>query len=38
MSPFNPKYLMKKQNIFQKIAMFIQKFKGVDGRVYRINS
>jgi type I restriction enzyme R subunit len=33
MSPLNPQYLTKKQNVFQKIANFIEKFKGVGGRV-----
>ena len=29
MSPLNPQYLTKKQNVFQKIARFVEKFKGV---------
>lgn len=33
MSPLNPQYLTKKQSVFQKIAAFIDKFKGVGGRV-----
>ncbi|USE37966.1 HsdR family type I site-specific deoxyribonuclease [Endozoicomonas sp. SCSIO W0465] len=33
MSPLNPQYLTKKQSVFQKIAAFIEKFKGVGGRV-----
>lgn len=33
MSPLNPQYLTKKQNVFQKIAMFVEKFKGVGGQV-----
>jgi len=33
MSPLNPQYLTKKQNIFQKIAAFVEKFKGVGGKV-----
>ncbi len=33
MSPLNPQYLTKKQNVFQKIANFVEKFKGVGGRV-----
>ena len=33
MSPLNPQYLTKKQTVFQKIAAFIEKFKGVGGRV-----
>jgi type I restriction enzyme R subunit len=33
MSPLNPQYLTKKQQVFQKIASFVEKFKGVGGRV-----
>jgi type I restriction enzyme R subunit len=33
MSPLNPAYLTKKQGVFQKIAAFIEKFKGVGGEV-----
>lgn len=33
MSPLNPQYLTKKQSVFQKIAAFVDKFKGVGGRV-----
>jgi type I restriction enzyme R subunit len=33
MSPLNPQYLTKKQNVFQKISSFIDKFKGVGGQV-----
>ncbi|MFU8789443.1 MAG: type I restriction endonuclease subunit R, EcoR124 family [Methylobacter sp.] len=33
MSPLNPQYLSKKQSVFQKIAAFVKKFKGVGGRV-----
>lgn len=33
MSPLNPQYLTKKQSVFQKIAAFIEKFKGVGGDV-----
>ncbi len=33
MSPLNPQYLAKKQNVFQKIAAFVEKFKGVGGQV-----
>lgn len=32
MSPLNPQYLTKKQSVFQKIAAFIDKFKGVGGK------
>ena len=32
MSPLNPQYLTKKQTIFQKIAAFVEKFKGVGGK------
>ncbi len=33
MSPLNPQYLTKKQRVFQKIAAFVEKFKGVGGIV-----
>ena len=33
MSPLNPLYLTKKQGVFQKIATFVEKFKGVGGQV-----
>jgi len=33
MSPLNPQYLTKKQSVFQKIATFVEKFKGVGGQV-----
>lgn len=33
MSPLNPQYLTKKQSVFQKIAAFIEKFKGVGGKL-----
>ncbi len=33
MSPLNPQYLAKKQYVFQKVAAFVEKFKGVGGRV-----
>lgn len=33
MSPLNPQYLTKKQSVFQKIAAFIEKFKGIGGSV-----
>ena len=33
MSPLNPQYLSKKQSVFQKIATFVEKFKGVGGKV-----
>ncbi|MES2401960.1 MAG: hypothetical protein V4573_18350 [Pseudomonadota bacterium] len=33
MSPLNPLYLTKKQTVFQKIAAFVEKFKGVGGQV-----
>jgi type I restriction enzyme R subunit len=32
MIPLNPKYLTKKQSVFQKIAAFVEKFKGVGGK------
>ncbi|MGY8832685.1 MAG: type I restriction endonuclease subunit R, EcoR124 family, partial [Pseudomonadales bacterium] len=31
MSPLSPQYLTKKQSVFQKIAAFVEKFKGVGG-------
>jgi type I restriction enzyme R subunit len=33
MSPLNPQYLTKKQNVFQKIVSFVEKFKGVGGKI-----
>ena len=33
MSPLNPAYLTKKQSVFQKIAAFVEKFKGVGGQL-----
>ncbi|MFE1572814.1 type I restriction endonuclease subunit R [Comamonas odontotermitis] len=33
MSPLNPNYLSKKQSVFQKIAAFVEKFKGVGGQI-----
>jgi type I restriction enzyme R subunit len=33
MSPLNPQYLTKKQSVFQKLAAFVEKFKGVGGQV-----
>ena len=33
MSPLNPQYLPKKQSVFQKMASFVEKFKGVGGQV-----
>ena len=33
MSPLNPQYLTKKQSVFQKIAAFVEKFKGVGGQL-----
>jgi len=33
MSPLNPQYLSKKQTVFQKIAAFVEKFKGVGGQL-----
>lgn len=32
-SPLNPQHLSKKQTVFQKIAAFVEKFKGVGGQV-----
>lgn len=33
MSPLNPKYLTKKQSVFQKLVSFVEKFKGVGGQL-----
>jgi len=33
MSPLNPQYLRKKQTVLQRIAAFVEKFKGVGGKV-----
>lgn len=33
MSPLNPQYLIKKQSVFEKIAAFVDKFKGVGGSI-----
>lgn len=33
MSPLNPQFLTKKQTVFQKIAAFVEKFKGVGGQI-----
>ena len=33
MSPLNPQYLTKKQTVFQKISAFVEKFKGVGGKI-----
>lgn len=33
MSPLNPQYLTKNQSVFQKIAAFAEKFKGVGGPI-----
>lgn len=33
MSPLNPQFLTKKQTVFQKIAAFVEKFKGVGGSI-----
>ena len=33
MSPLNPQYLTIKQRIFQKIAAFVEKFKGIGGNL-----
>ena len=33
MSPLNPQYKTKKQTVFQKIAAFVEKFKGVGGAI-----
>ena len=33
MSPLNPQYLTKKRTVFQQIATFVEKFKGVGGQL-----
>ncbi|MDN6327057.1 MAG: type I restriction endonuclease subunit R, partial [Alkalibacterium sp.] len=33
MSPLNPLYLTKKQSVFEKISSFVEKFKGVGGKM-----
>ncbi len=33
MSPLNPQYLTKKQSVFKKLSLFIEKFKGVGGQL-----
>ena len=33
MSPLNPKFLTIKQRIFQKISAFVEKFKGIGGKL-----
>lgn len=35
MSPLNPQYRTKKQNVFQKIALFVEKYKGVGGQLWQ---
>jgi type I restriction enzyme, R subunit len=34
MSPLNPQFKTKKQTVFQKIAAFVEKFKGVGGQLH----
>lgn len=33
MSPLNPEYLTKKQRVFRKLTLFIDKFKGIGGQL-----
>lgn len=33
MSPLNPQFLINKQSVFQKVAAFVEKFKGVGGQI-----
>lgn len=33
MNPWNPQYLTKKQNVFQKLVTFVEKHKGVGGQL-----
>ena len=33
MSPLNPQYLTKKRSVFEKIVAFVEKFKGIGGKL-----
>lgn len=33
MSPLNPQFLIRKQSVFQRIAAFVEKFKGIGGKI-----
>ena len=33
MSVLNPQYIIKKQRVFEKISTFVDKFKGVGGKL-----
>lgn len=33
MSPLNPQYLTRKRDVFQRISEFVEKFKGVGGKI-----
>ncbi|WCP66938.1 type I restriction endonuclease subunit R [Vibrio tubiashii] len=33
MSPLHPQYLTKKQTVFEKVAAFVEKFKGIGGQL-----
>jgi len=33
MSPLNPQYLTIKQRVYQKLSLFVEKFKGVGGNI-----
>ncbi|MCH8527746.1 MAG: type I restriction endonuclease subunit R [Kiritimatiellae bacterium] len=33
MSPLNPQYKAKKETVFQKVSAFVEKYKGVGGRI-----
>lgn len=33
MSPLNPQYLTKKRDVFQRISLFVDKFKGIGGKI-----
>ncbi|WP_376873305.1 HsdR family type I site-specific deoxyribonuclease [Albirhodobacter sp. R86504] len=33
MSPLNPQYLTKKRDVFQQVSAFVEKFKGVGGKI-----
>lgn len=33
MSPLNPQYLTKKRDVFQRVSAFVEKFKGIGGKI-----
>lgn len=38
MSPLNPNYLTKKQTVFKKISLLVEKFKGIGGTITELQS